>query len=121
MPCSSESPVPHAGERVHLGRFSKADIDCKRLERQLVRFSLLIKLDERTRNITTTNFGSSGWVRLFEDARMTTALLDRLTHQCHVLETANNSFGFKASPAHDRKSTRENIRNLTSTPDPKHK
>jgi DNA replication protein DnaC len=75
---------------------------------------LLSRLNERPSVAITTTLSFSEWATVFGDAKLTTALHDRLTHRCHILETGIDSFRFRAS-AEAARSKKEGSPALTKT------
>lgn len=60
-------------------------------------FQVFAERYERKSLLVTSNLAFSEWAQVFQGERMTAALLDRLTHRCHIFEMNGESFRFRES------------------------
>jgi DNA replication protein DnaC len=70
-------------------------------------FQVISDRNERASLIVTTNLPFSEWTRVFTDARLAKAVVDRITHHAHIIDTGTDSWRFKASKTRNRRTTRK--------------
>lgn len=58
-------------------------------------FQVISERNERASMIVTTNLPFGEWTKVFPDARLAKAVVDRLTHRAHIIDTGNESWRFK--------------------------
>ncbi|HTX12159.1 MAG TPA: IS21-like element helper ATPase IstB [Solirubrobacteraceae bacterium] len=68
-------------------------------------FQVLSELHERGSLIVTTNLPFGEWTKVFPDARMAKAVVDRLTHRAHIIDTGTESWRFRHGLTRRQKTT----------------
>jgi hypothetical protein len=81
-------------------------------------FKVISRAYEHYSLILTTNLAFEEWTEIFGSERLTGALLDRLTHRCHILEANGESYLFRQA---GKGSTGRPLSKLDSTPKEKDK
>lgn len=69
-------------------------------------FQVISERNERASLIVTTNLPFGEWTRVFPDARLAKAVVDRLTHKAHIIETGTESWRFKHGLDRTRRPTK---------------
>jgi DNA replication protein DnaC len=69
-------------------------------------FQVISERNERASLIITTNLPFGEWTRVFADPRLAKAVVDRLTHRAHIIETGSESWRFKHGLAQSKRSRR---------------